>query len=205
MSEGRARGNHWSDSRVQASMGSRGRSPGRTLGVAGVLMTRVLMTRLEMTRVVIACVVVAPVLLVAACADSGSGGNGGGSGPTTTSPTATTSPAATGSAGTTGPATTTGPTGTAGPTGTTSEAPEDLPSPSAGRAKGGRTVTVSGTLAQGVEANCVLLGNYLLLGGPRQDLRPGRTVTVTGRLVQGIVTTCQQGTPLQVVRVVPAK
>jgi hypothetical protein len=66
-------------------------------------------------------------------------------------------------------------------------------------------VVVSGTLEAGVEANCVLLGGYLLLGGSRELLRPGQSVTVSGHLATDLVTTCQQGTPLQVDRVVPTK
>ena len=85
-----------------------------------------------------------------------------------------------------------------------SEAPEDLPRPSSSHDKG-RSVVVSGTLAAGVESNCVLLDTYLLLGGPRELLRPGQKVTVTGHLATGLTTTCQQGTPLQVDRVVPTK
>jgi hypothetical protein len=66
-------------------------------------------------------------------------------------------------------------------------------------------VVVSGTLEAGVEANCVLLDGYLLLGGPPELLRPGQSVTVRGHLATDLVTTCQQGTPLQVDRVVPTK
>ena len=87
---------------------------------------------------------------------------------------------------------------------TTTEPAPDLPSPSTSPAKGTRSLTVTGTLEQGVEVNCVLLGPYLLLGGPREILRPGRTLTVTGRLAEGVVTTCQQGTPLRVDQAVPA-
>jgi hypothetical protein len=189
-------------------MGSNGRSPGRTQGIARVVLARVMLARVmiarvmiarvELSRTMVACVLATSVMLVAACADSGADGNGGSSGPTaTTSPTSSavpTGPTPTGPADT-GPAITTGPAGTSKP-------PVDLPGPSPSRIKGVRTVTVSGTLEQGVEANCVLLGNYLLLGGPRQALRPGLTVTVTGRLALGMVTTCQQGTPLIVDRVV---
>ena len=114
-------------------------------------------------------------LLVAACANGGSG---------TTAAT---------------------PTTPAGPGTSASEPPLDLPSPTSSRAKGGRTVVVSGTVELGVEPSCRLLGDYLLLGGPRADLRPGRSVTVTGHLAMGLVTTCQQGTPLVVDRVTPGR
>jgi hypothetical protein len=145
------------------------------------------------------------VLLMAACADSGGDPEGEPSGTSppasqTATPSATTSTSPTA----TGP-TSASPTGPTGPTGAQpSEAPEDLPVPSAGGDKG-RSVTVSGTVEAGVEGNCVLLGQYLLLGGPREILRPGRTVTVTGRLDPDARTTCQQGTPLQVERAVPTK
>ncbi|WP_327032869.1 hypothetical protein [Micromonospora ureilytica] len=60
--------------------------------------------------------------------------------------------------------------------------------------------TLSGTLQGGVEPNCVLLDGYLLLGGPRELLRPGARVEVTGRVEAGMMTTCQQGTPFVVER-----
>jgi len=59
-------------------------------------------------------------------------------------------------------------------------------------------VTVTGTVAYGVEPNCVLLNGYLLLGGPRELFTPGALVTVTGRVDIDMLTTCQQGTPLVV-------
>ncbi len=121
-------------------------------------------------------IAVAIVVGLAACADKGTGG----------SDAAETNPAA--------PPT----------SNLASEAPEDLPRPSSSHDKG-RPVVVSGTLAAGVESNCVLLGTYLLLGGPRELLRPGRKVTVTGHLATEVTTTCQQGTPLQVDRAVPTK
>ncbi|WP_247676256.1 hypothetical protein, partial [Micromonospora sp. M51] len=58
--------------------------------------------------------------------------------------------------------------------------------------------TVSGTVQGGVEPGCVLLGEYLLLGGPRDVLTPGARVEVTGRVEPGMMTTCQQGTPFVV-------
>ncbi|MFG3419530.1 hypothetical protein [Micromonospora sp. NPDC048063] len=61
---------------------------------------------------------------------------------------------------------------------------------------GGTTLT--GTVTPGVEPNCLLLGNYLLIGGPRDVLKPGAKVTVTGRVQPDLLTTCQQGTPFQV-------
>jgi hypothetical protein len=60
------------------------------------------------------------------------------------------------------------------------------------------TVTVTGTVAYGVEPNCVLVNGYLLVGGPRQLFTAGALVTVTGRVEPDMMTTCQQGTPLVV-------
>jgi hypothetical protein len=59
-------------------------------------------------------------------------------------------------------------------------------------------MTLSGTVEAGVEANCLLLRGYLLLGGDRTALRAGATVTVTGRVQRDLLTTCQQGTPFTV-------
>ena len=60
------------------------------------------------------------------------------------------------------------------------------------------TTTLTGTVTAGVEAGCVLLDRYLLVGGPRELLRAGATVTVTGRVQPDLMTTCQQGTPFVV-------
>lgn len=60
------------------------------------------------------------------------------------------------------------------------------------------TMTLTGTVRAGVEPNCLLLDSYLLVGGPRDQLRAGARVTVTGRVQADLVTTCQQGTPFVV-------
>jgi hypothetical protein len=65
-------------------------------------------------------------------------------------------------------------------------------------------LTLSGTITAGVEPNCVLLDNYLLVGGPRDVLRAGARVTVTGRVQPDLMTTCQQGTPFRVESAKPA-
>ena len=57
-------------------------------------------------------------------------------------------------------------------------------------------VTLTGTPSAGVEAGCLLLGEYLLIGGPRDLLAGGRPITVTGRPDSTVRSTCQQGTPL---------
>ena len=62
----------------------------------------------------------------------------------------------------------------------------------------GRCTTLTGTVSSGVEPGCLLLDGYLLLGGPRDVLKPGARVTVTGQAEPGMMTTCQQGTPFVV-------
>jgi hypothetical protein len=75
--------------------------------------------------------------------------------------------------------------------------PVTKPTPPAGE------VTVSGTVVEGVEPNCLLLDaeggtTYLLVGGDRAELRAGAKVTVKGRVDRGLLSTCQQGEPLVV-------
>jgi hypothetical protein len=72
------------------------------------------------------------------------------------------------------------------------------PAPAAGE------VTVTGTVSDGVEPNCLLLDGYLLVGGDRSKLLSGGRVTVTGRVERGLLSTCQQGVPLVVASVEPA-
>ncbi|MFC4148339.1 hypothetical protein ACFO0M_18970 [Micromonospora mangrovi] len=67
---------------------------------------------------------------------------------------------------------------------------------------GGTTLT--GTVQGGVEPNCLLLDGNLLIGGPRDLLKPGAKVTVTGRPQPDMMTTCQQGTPFVVESAHPA-
>ncbi|MFR9776300.1 hypothetical protein ACL02O_09575 [Micromonospora sp. MS34] len=64
--------------------------------------------------------------------------------------------------------------------------------------------TLTGTVEAGVEPNCLLLDGYLLVGGPRDVLRPGTKVTVTGQAQPDMMTTCQQGTPFVVEAARPA-
>jgi multidrug efflux pump subunit AcrA (membrane-fusion protein) len=75
------------------------------------------------------------------------------------------------------------------------------PAPPAGE------VTVTGTVAAGVEGNCLLLqaqgGPYLLVGGDRAKLRPGALVAVTGRVDRALLSICQQGVPLVVASIEP--
>ena len=71
-------------------------------------------------------------------------------------------------------------------------------------------VTVTGTVRAGVEPGCLLLedqagGRFLLVGGERARLTPGRRVAVTGRVDRGLLSTCQQGEPLVVASIAPAR
>jgi hypothetical protein len=81
---------------------------------------------------------------------------------------------------------------------TTGPVPTTEPAPPAGE------LTVTGTVSEGVEPGCLLLGGYLLVGGDRDQLRPGARVAVTGRVDRGLLSTCQQGVPLVVASVEPA-
>ncbi|MFF4806838.1 hypothetical protein ACFY03_01275 [Micromonospora chersina] len=58
--------------------------------------------------------------------------------------------------------------------------------------------TLTGTVRAGVEPNCLLIDDNLLIGGPRDVLTPGARVEVTGHAEPGMMTTCQQGTPFVV-------
>ena len=93
---------------------------------------------------------------------------------------------------------------------TASESPvSNLPSPSFSSGKGasGET-TVVGVVEEGVERGCLILraGDqmYQLVGSADPQIKPGARLSVRGRLNPNLVTTCQQGTPLQVVAVQPA-
>jgi hypothetical protein len=66
-------------------------------------------------------------------------------------------------------------------------------------------MSVSGEVVEGVETGCLLLKTtgplYLLIGGDRAALVVGKRVTVVGSPQPGLMSTCQQGTPFQVVSV----
>lgn len=59
-------------------------------------------------------------------------------------------------------------------------------------------ITLNGTPSAGVEAGCLLLGGYLLIGGPREVLAAGDQITVIGRPDPTFRSICQQGVPLMV-------
>lgn len=71
----------------------------------------------------------------------------------------------------------------------------------------GGPITVIGTVANGVEHNCIVLNAdgivYLLVGGDRTAMIEGRRVQVIGELSPGLITTCQQGIPLMVDSITP--
>lgn len=98
-----------------------------------------------------------------------------------------------------GPRTTT--TSTSTPTPTPTPTPSTLPAtvPATG------LVTLTGVPQAGVEASCVLLGHYLLVGGtpPQRALltaatAAGSPVTLTGHTDHSQMSYCQQGTLLVV-------
>jgi hypothetical protein len=73
------------------------------------------------------------------------------------------------------------------------EDPSSLPSPTEPS-----PTTLTGTVTAGVEANCLLLDGYLLIGGDPAVVRAGARVIVHGRVDRDLMTTCQQGTPFVV-------
>lgn len=69
---------------------------------------------------------------------------------------------------------------------------------SPGKSPAASSGTITGTVTAGVEPGCLLIGEYLLVGGPRDVIKAGTTLTVTGRPQPDLMTTCQQGTPFLV-------
>ena len=86
----------------------------------------------------------------------------------------------------------------------TSAAPTSAaPSEESGTTKppAGGPQTLTGTIAAGVEPNCLLLQDHLLIirdPALQASAKAGATVTVTGTVAEGMMTTCQQGTPFLV-------
>ncbi|PXY22192.1 hypothetical protein [Prauserella muralis] len=73
--------------------------------------------------------------------------------------------------------------------------------PTSPPAKPGEEITVRGTVASGVEPNCLVLsagGREYLLLEPEPVLKPGVQAVVRGRTHPNQATTCMQGTPLRV-------
>ena len=74
--------------------------------------------------------------------------------------------------------------------------PTEEPSISKPADTGSKTLT--GTISAGVEANCLLLDDHLLIfddAALKATAKVGATVTVTGSAKPGMMSTCQQGTP----------
>lgn len=81
-----------------------------------------------------------------------------------------------------------------------SAAPVPSAAPASSSAAGG-TRTISGTVTAGVEPNCLLVDDHLLIFEDEKlkaAAQEGATVTVTGRTEPGMMTTCMQGTPFVV-------
>jgi len=109
-------------------------------------------------------------------------GSGGATPTVTISPTTTPTPTATPSSPATPSATGTIPGG---------PHPSDLvPLPTVSK---GTMVTLTGIPERGVEASCLLLDKYLLIGGDRALLGSGAKVTVTGHTEPDMMSFCQQG------------
>ena len=67
-------------------------------------------------------------------------------------------------------------------------------------------VTLSGTVEPGVEAGCHLLtagGSTYQLIWDRGEIVDGQPVEVMGAVREGLMTTCQQGIPFVVERLIP--
>ena len=98
--------------------------------------------------------------------------------------------------------------GAAGPGATTAPTTPPTAGTPTTRLAGKVTVTVTGTVTEGVEPGCLLLdaggGPYLLVGGDRAKLSPGRRVAITGRVDHSLLSICQQGEPLVVTSIEPA-
>ncbi|WDZ86856.1 hypothetical protein [Micromonospora cathayae] len=147
-------------------------------------------------------------VLVACLALSACAGSDGGDSPagTTTSPGQTGAPVNP-SSGPTDPADPTAPGSAMPPAATPSgsqptEWPPGGPGGKASPAPGGAVIT--GTVTSGVEPGCLLLGEYLLVGGPRDVIKAGAKLTVSGKVQPDLMTTCQQGTPFLVDSAKPA-
>lgn len=66
------------------------------------------------------------------------------------------------------------------------------------------SITLVGVPRAGVEMNCWLLDDYLLLGGDRELIESGDRLEITGQPMKGTYTTCMQGTPFEVVSITRA-
>lgn len=81
-----------------------------------------------------------------------------------------------------------------------SDASDPTGEPSGGPVDGAGK-SLSGVVVAGVEPNCLLLDEHLLIFDDealKAQAKPGASVTVTGRAQEGTMTTCMQGTPFLV-------
>ncbi len=89
----------------------------------------------------------------------------------------------------------------------TTEDPLSDPTPTSPGKPARHTTTVTGVVAAGVEAGCLLLETgsetLLLVGARPEDALPGSRIRVTGSKNPGLMTTCQQGIPFQVEQIRP--
>ena len=85
--------------------------------------------------------------------------------------------------------------------------PAFTPKPSLSTKSQGEVIAV-GVVEEGVERGCTILRTadviYQLVGSADPLIQPGARLSVRGRPNPNLVTTCQQGTPLQVIEVRPA-
>ena len=69
-------------------------------------------------------------------------------------------------------------------------------------------ITITGVVEEGVERGCTVLRSgdqlYQLIGSADPRITPGTRLRVRGRPNPNLMTTCQQGTPFQVVDIQPA-
>ncbi|MEV4642996.1 hypothetical protein AB0J80_37220 [Actinoplanes sp. NPDC049548] len=90
--------------------------------------------------------------------------------------------------------------GAAAPSAPAASASSAVPTeePSAQQPTAGGSRTITGTVTAGVEANCLLVDDHLLIFDDEKlkaTAKAGAEVTVTGRTEPGMMTTCMQGTP----------
>jgi hypothetical protein len=77
-----------------------------------------------------------------------------------------------------------------------------------GKPTNGATITVVGTVQDGVEAKCLVLRtdsqSYQLMGGDPAVVRAGAHLRVTGVVRTDVMSYCMQGIPLEVTTAAPA-
>jgi hypothetical protein len=85
--------------------------------------------------------------------------------------------------------------------------PSKLPGPSFFSGQAESEMTLIGVVEAGVEEGCKILrvgqAQYQLVGSTDPQIRPGAKLSVRGIANPNLVTTCQQGTPFQVIEVQP--